>query len=569
MKKILTLSVFIVSFLNLFAQKEAILTDCKQATQRYDLETNSLISAILNGGDMFWDLLNTKFGLKARTGQPFVGTIFAGGLCLGGKTASGELKVATSTYRDSNHIDYWPGPLQNNTTEFATCKKWDKLWAVSRTDIDKHVSQTRRGIITDTVASIFGWPGKNNPYFTRFSGFDLPQNRVFAPFFDKNGDGNYTPQLGDYPLPENVVANAVPDMVVWCIFNDAGGVHTNSLRSGVIGAEVHQTVWAYKTNNLIDSCVFTSHKIINKGTTALDSFYIGQWVDFDLGCYKDDFLGSIPSKNSFYVYNQNAVDVVNCTANTRGFGANPPVQAVTFLNRTLSKFIIHFNIAVGSPHSALDEPFSASGWYEHLAGRWRDGTRLTRGNFGFNLFSTDTVSHAFASLPYDTTGWSMYQMNRRSVIPEYDIRALGSTYIGRFNVLDTARLDVVYSLHQGLNGNNIDNVYTMIDNLPKITNVYQQQFLPLARTVSVKDIENDNTIQVYPNPTSGKLVVQSKEAQIERVEMYNTVGQLIHIYPNVKSLSFEIGTQNMPNGLYFLKIYTENKTKTEKIVVKH
>jgi Secretion system C-terminal sorting domain len=568
MKKTLTLGVFILSFLNLLAQKESLLTDCKQATQRYDLETNSLISAILNGGDMFWDLQNSKFGLKARTGQPFVGTIFAGGLWLGGKTTSGELKLAASTYRNSTNTDYWAGPLQNGVTEFDICKKWDKQWAVSRKDIDNHVSQTRNGTITDTVASVFSWPGKNNPYFTRFNGFDLPQNRVFAPFFDKNGDGNYTPQLGDYPLPENVVANAVPDMAVWCIFNDAGGVHTSS-RSVAIAAEIHQTVWAYKTNNLIDSCVFTSHKVINKGTTALDSFYIGHWVDFDLGCYTDDFLGSLPSKNTFYVYNRNAVDAINCVNNIRGFGANPPVQAVTFLNKPLSKFTTHFNEAVGMPPSAISTPLLASEYYGHLAGRWRDGTKLTRGNLGYNLLSNDTVSHAYAGLPYDTTGWSMYQTNRRSVIPEYDILSLGSTYIGRFNILDTARLDVVYSLHQSLNGNNIDNVYTMVDNLPKITNVYQQQFLPLARTVSTQDMENDNTIQVYPNPTSGKIVVQSKKMQMERIEMYNTVGQLMQIYPNIKSFLFEIGTQNVSNGLYFLKIYTENKTKTEKILVKH
>lgn len=569
MKKILTLSVTLLCVFNLFAQKEQLLTDCTQPTQRYDVQTNSLTAAILNGGDLFWDLTSSKFGLKPQFGQPFIGTIFAGGLWMGGKNTANVLKVATSTYRMNNNSDYWAGPLQNGLTEYAICKKWDKLWMVVSKDIDIHVSQVRQGVITDTIASVFGWPGKNNPYFFRFNGFELPPNQNFAPFFDKNGDGNYTPQYGDYPLPENTVNNAVPNILVWCIFNDAGGVHTNSLRSNPVFAEIHQTVWAYNTSNLIDSCIFTSHKIINKGAAAIDSFYIGQWVDFDLGCYSDDFIGCLPAQNTFYVYNENAIDPINCNGGIRGFGANPPVQSVTFLNKPLSKFMTYYNSAIGNPPVYATQPIGASEYYNYLSGKWPDGTKLTRGNWGHNPPSNDTTNYAFTGLPLDTSGWSMYQMNRRSLLGDFDAQALGSTYIGRFNPLDTARLDIVYSLHQGLNGNNIDNVYKMVDNLPKITNVYQQRFIPLAHTVSVNEFEKNKSINIYPNPTSGQIWIQSKDALIESVEMYNGLGQVLLLYSNIKNDLFEMNTHSIPDGLYYLKIKTENKTKIERVVVQH
>jgi hypothetical protein len=558
---------FLLSFSSSTAQ------DCAGGKSRQDMRgVNAMRAAFLNGGDMFWDLADAQFGLEAQGNRPFTNTIFAGGLWMGGKDQLGNLKLAASNYRTATtNIDYTPGLLNNGLTNAATCLKWDKHWVVTRADIDKHVSQLNRlGRIVDTVASIFSWPGRNNSFFSKFNNFELPVNQSFAPFFDKNGDGNYTPQSGDYPLPENVKPEAAPTHINWCIFNDYGSVHTASRGSG-IQAEVQQTAWAYGGyGSLVDSCVFTSHKIIYKGLTPIDSFYVGLWIDFDLGCYQDDFVGSLPASNAFYVYNRDSVDKASCLPGTSvSFATNPPVQAVSFLNKPLSKFIHIYSPSFGMPTPQQAEPSAAFEFYNLLKGFWRDGTPLTASKLGYNPGATNTTNFAFPGLPTDTTKWSMYEENRRSAIPAYDVKGLGSTYIGRLNPSDTVRLDVAYSLHRNPNGSNLKNIGVMVDGLPKIQSLYQSQFMPLARAVPTEETNILSDIKIYPNPTNNELWIESGNKEIEQIAIYNTFGQLMRIEKPNKNTKSAIDVKALMNGFYFVEIKIDGKTISRKIVIQH
>jgi hypothetical protein len=532
---------------------------------------NAMRAAFLNNGDMFWDLNDAQFGLEGRSGsgEPFKATIFAGSIWLGGKDPLGNIKMNSATYGRGNNSGTKPGPVQVGTMSSVVCANWDKHWFVSRQDINQHVSQLNTtGRITDTISNIFSWPGRNNPYFKRFNNFDLPSNQTFAPFFDKNKDGNYTPQYGDYPLPENVKPEAAPTLMNWCIFNDANGANTVSNIS--TGSEVHQTAWAYGgTLGLIDSCIFTSHKVINKNNFALDSFSIGLWVDFDLGCHTDDFVGSFPSSNTFYVYNRDSFDNTVCSGGVRGFGLNPPVQAVTFLNKSLSKFMTTYNASVGGPVLGTTDPMSAVEFYNILNGRWKDGTPLTEGKLGYNPGATNTTNFAFSGVPNDTSKWSMYQVNRRTSLVNFDIRTIGSTFIGTFNALDTARLDVVYSLHRNLDADNIQNIPIMIGGLPKIFNIYQNQFQAFSRPVAVEESAILSNIKIYPNPSADELWINSDNGTIENIGVFNTFGQFISTEKTVKNGQFNINVKALNNGFYFLRMKVNGKIITRKIVIQH
>jgi hypothetical protein len=583
------LNVYLFSFqLNLYNMKNLIFIalcltqltlakaqDCTSGSSRHDIRgVNAMRAAFLNGGDMFWDLTDAQFGLEPRLGtaEKFRATIFSGGLWLGGKDQLGNLKLAASTYRRGTKFDYSPGPIQSGSVSSALCSKWDKHWFVSRDDINQHVSQVNNsGRITDTIENVFSWPGRNNPYFRRFNGFDLPQNQSFAPFFDKNKDGNYSPQLGDYPLPENVKPEAVPALMNWCIFNDRGAVHGAS--GGLaIGAEIQQTAWAYGGGSalgLIDSCIFTSHKVINKSAIQVDSFYIGLWLDFDLGCPNDDFVGSFPSSNTFYVYNRDSFDNIPCDFGINGFGLNPPVQAVTFLNKPLSKFMTTYNASSGSPNAGITDPTTAFEYYNLLNGRWKDGTPLTEGKLGYNPGATNTTNFAFSGVPNDSTKWSMFQENRRSALPILDIRSLGSTYIGTFKALDTARLDVVYSFHRNLNADNLQNIPIMIGGLPRIFNLYQTQFQAMSRAVGVEEKEDISNFKVYPNPSTNELWIETDNKTIEEVAIFNTFGQLMHSQKPNTSDKLSINVKELSSGIYFLTLKIDGQKVSKKIVIQH
>jgi uncharacterized delta-60 repeat protein len=97
------------------------------------------------------------------------------------------------------------------------------------------------------------------------------------------------------------------------------------------------------------------------------------------------------------------------------------------------------------------------------------------------------------------------------------------------------------------------------------------QVMALARysniNLSLQDPLNDNnTIKLYPNPTSSKIFITSKE-YVSSYEIYNTLGQ------KVKEGSFnavleqeELDVTALQNGLYILNFKGEKVNKTVKII---
>ena len=75
---------------------------------------------------------------------------------------------------------------------------------------------------------------------------------------------------------------------------------------------------------------------------------------------------------------------------------------------------------------------------------------------------------------------------------------------------------------------------------------------------------NESRTTVYPNPATDVLNVLSENA-IRQVEIYNAQGQLVKASDgNVESISIS----NLTEGLYFVKVITDNGTSTHKIVKK-
>ena len=114
---------------------------------------------------------------------------------------------------------------------------------------------------------------------------------------------------------------------------------------------------------------------------------MGLWVDFDLGCFSDDYVGCSPDRNTMFAYNQDAVDGNNgaICAGVATFGDDAPVQTVTFLESNnfspnkMDKFIA-YNLN-SSPTTS--DPQAIIEFYRNLTGFWRDGLPLTEGGYGY------------------------------------------------------------------------------------------------------------------------------------------------------------------------------------------
>jgi hypothetical protein len=156
-----------------------------------------------------------------------------------------------------------------------------------------------------------------------------------APFIDRNGNGVYDPPppFGDDFTIDSLIAggfdepgiagadpNSPANQVLWTVYNDLDREQCLQLQgSEPIGLELQTTVWGYKRTDPLGNLYFRKIKLINKGGVDIDgvgtlgsfwidSMYVAQWSDPDLGVAGDDLLGCDTLLSIGYVYNGNAND---------------------------------------------------------------------------------------------------------------------------------------------------------------------------------------------------------------------------------------------------------------------
>ena len=267
-----------------------LLAVCLNPTAMADLEINNVRCKILTAGDLWWDYTTTlgRYEIPKNSG---LYSVYAGALWVGGYDGGGQLHVAGQEYGHSGGSnDFWPGPLDttNATVNDAVCNQYDKLFSITRKEVEDFVS----GLAPATLA-ITNWPGNGNQ--------SLGQAQYLAPFFDKNGDGVYTPSAGDYPGFDLtgvgcVETNCIPndqlygDALLWWVFNDKGDIHSNT-GGEPIGLEVRAQAFGFSTDDEINNMTFYNYRIYNRSTFQLDTCYFGIWCDADLGNYQDDYAG--------------------------------------------------------------------------------------------------------------------------------------------------------------------------------------------------------------------------------------------------------------------------------------
>jgi hypothetical protein len=84
-------------------------------------------------------------------------------------------------------------------------------------------------------------------------------------------------------------------------------------------------------------------------------------------------------------------------------------------------------------------------------------------------------------------------------------------------------------------------------------------------SVGIDEQSSSNKIQVQPNPTKGIFTINSKY-QIEKVEIYNTKGQLINAV-NSGDKEVSIDLTNVERGVYFVKVTSNGIISNEKIFI--
>jgi hypothetical protein len=558
------LYIFFICFFSFLNKIHA--QDCGVPIAFKTLDGNNISADVQINGTFFRDSSDAGFRITTQP-NPQIATIYVEGLWMGGFDNNGDLRVAAGEYTSNSQNDYAGGPiLFDNGQMTFDCENYDQLWEVYDYEIQQHIADfADNGVVNNIIPNIFGYPGHNNLFFENFNGFSLPNtSHGLAPFFDNDNDGNYNPTAGDYPLPESVHPNAIPSHLIWGIFNDAGVNHTQS-GGMALNTEIHQTIWSFNCaeNEILNNTVFTSHKIINKNSTTIDSMFIGSWSDMDIGCYTDDYLGSIPEMNTYYWYNEDAMDGTTgtqCNGGIPTFGYNPPVQAVTILNQEMDNFIYYANSSLGityliTPQTPLDFYTYLTGWFPYTA------EPLTYGGSG--LGGSQLAKFAFPDHPNDISGWSMAQSN----LPFSDRRSLANIKVGTFEPNQSITITKGYTFYKDENLDHFSSVDLVYDNTPILQQMFDDNFESACTfVVSDKNVLEESSIQVFPNPTTDILNVKMEDPALANFSIFDIYGKKVLEKNGVNQPEVQLSTSSFSQGVYFLRIEMEGKKMMMKFI---
>ena len=553
------LAVFI--FLNISPSPTAS-AQCNPGLKQDDLDANFVSARLRAGGDLWWDLAVGKY-IVPKTSQ--IASIFAGSLWMGGIDPSGGLHVAGQAYgAQLGNVDYFTGPLSSDgSTDFQTCLQWDKMFEVSSADILQHQADWATDHVIDgpVPQSVLRWPGRDNPHFFDIYGFDLPAGADLAPFYDRDEDGIYDPEAGDFPLVKG-------DQAFWWVYNDAGGLHEET-QGTPVGMEIQATAFSYESGvDLAEVTTFYEYKLIYKGAQPLNNFYLSLWVDPDLGCWADDYIGCVPEENLGFVYNADALDE-NCNGLV-GYQSDIPVLGVKVLKSYapgtttptgMSKFMYYFNTNAGLPVAQTD-PAAALEYYNYISGKWRDGTPLSEGGSGYDT-GAPAIDFAFAGNPADGNAWTECSAasapGDRRFLMSFGPFDLQPGDVGEF------AFAVIWLPSQA---HPCPDITAMVNAGNEIKTFYEEQEEEML--VPATEPAAGGSVQVIPNPLTHEAIlsVTSPGPALQSVQFFATGGQLVRQFEKLTGSQLTFSRNGLAGGMYFYRAVLSNgKVVAGKVVL--
>ena len=143
-----------------------------------------------------------------------------------------------------------------------------------------------------------------------------------APFTDVNKNGSYDPST-DIPGVQGA------DQTLWHVSNDLDSSRVSKFDgTSPIGLEIQRTIWAFNRQDAFGNTIFLRYRIINESGVSLDSMFVAQWTDPDIGGagnmdFAYDLVGCDSTRNLGFGYKSVAVDST--------YGAGSPAIGTAFL----------------------------------------------------------------------------------------------------------------------------------------------------------------------------------------------------------------------------------------------
>jgi len=291
------------------------------------IDVNQINMFITNTGSFAFDFENQDAGLFYPKGTT-KSAVFASGLWMGAKVGT-DVRVAVAEYSQ----EYRPGAM-NGTTPDSPTKADYVVYKMARLTGAKNTA----GELVDTLhVERSAEELAGDPFMDPLAHHSWAEYRAGAIPYGAPWRMYRLPDEST-PAPDDSVDIVGPDVLgdqmLWCVYNDgdpAGHISDNG-STNPLGVEIQQTTFAFDRQGALGQTLFIKYLLINKGGNTLDSMFISQWSDPDLGGaagFTDDLVGcdTLPDgtgkpRSLGYVYNS--------TNNDGGYGSAPPALGYDF-----------------------------------------------------------------------------------------------------------------------------------------------------------------------------------------------------------------------------------------------
>lgn len=501
------------------------------------LDHNNASAHVSPYGTYFNNFMGGIKGYEMPKGIGF-SSIFGVQSVFGAKDINDTIYVSMGGYFN-NPSDIFQGPISGAYNASTYINRWNnKVWKICKGDIDQFQLwwQCTNGIITsgcDTIdapsvealQTIYDWPAHG----------DLSAGESFwlAPFYDKNSDGIYNPNDGDYPLLKGCCAT-------YMIQNDAAGSHEASMTNDSMGIEVHTMIYQYNTADQINDATFVEITVHNRSSVNYPEFVMGLNVDVDLGNYADDQVGCDSTKNVMYFYNGDIND-------ENFYGIDPPALGVISLEQPMGAFQITSSVnGIGSTREQK--------YWNMFTGKNIDGSPIVTP-------SGATTTFQFSGDPTVPTDWTASGLG----LSPGDRLGLIMTPI--FPLASGQSITNTYAFVYERSGNNFENASALINRVPFYINSFQTDLISQCQDAFLGISEKQDvltSLKIFPNPTSKSLTVElfNKLVEEKPCSIVDANGREMKRFL-LSGKETQLDISNLNSGVYFIQF----EGKVERFVV--
>ncbi len=355
-----------------------------------------------------------------------------------------------------------------------------------------------------------------------------------APYYDLDGNGQYDPAQGDYPIIRG-------DQSIYRLLNDLQPVPPSGFRP--MGMELHiaQSAFHSPWTPALHDLVLTSFRFVNRSDRSYHGVRFGLMLDFDIGLSDDDVTGCDTLLHAAFGYNAQPFDPDGL--NYPGYGSHPPAAGCVFLNSPMRSFI-----TLNRANSSMTDPSVPVEFYHLLLGSFPDGSPILdpEGNLTTYIYHGD---------PNTPGGWT----SPPPTPAQPDIRTVAAT--GPFSIApgDTLCFDLGFVFAQDSAGNHLSSVALLKQRIAELRAWYAHQEVRCDGSngldTRVPEMPMSTRPVIFPNPADRSTTIRLPAGtRVRHAQLHDAEGRLLEtrIIPATDS-SFMLNTAHLAAGLYHVR----------------